>query len=210
MSEIDRYEHFLWNCPEVNVTRHDWRLFNIGSGNELVLSGDMPFIACASVDTDLCHHMMSLGPNELNKPPFHSSAAFARVEPKSYTSGLYIKGCPGHVDIILGHIKCLWLLHDCDFQLGTWLFSSSRHPFYRAHTNIGWACENFCRVCTFLEPHALWTCTPKCLMLSPILQTHERSWWGMASPLWVFLEKVDTVKGVPAWCLIQYKDVFPG
>ena len=36
------FDHFLRNCPGVNVTRHDWWLVNIGSGNGLVPFGNEP------------------------------------------------------------------------------------------------------------------------------------------------------------------------
>ena len=59
--------------------------------------------------------------------------------------------------------KFLWLRA----RLGNWFsvwactyFPSSIHKLYRACTNSGWACENFCRACKFSEPHAQWACKP--------------------------------------------------
>ena len=60
----DRYhEHFLLNCPQVNVTiPHCW-LVNIGSSNSFVSSGNKPLPE--RMLTDLCCHMMSRGHNQL-------------------------------------------------------------------------------------------------------------------------------------------------
>ena len=39
----DKYlEYFLWNFHLMNATRHHWWLFNIGSGNGLMLSSNTP------------------------------------------------------------------------------------------------------------------------------------------------------------------------
>ena len=41
----DRYlEHFLWNYPDINVTRPHWWVVAIGSGKGLVPSGNWPFL----------------------------------------------------------------------------------------------------------------------------------------------------------------------
>ena len=64
-THIKKYhEHFLWECPQVNVTRPHWWLVNIGSGNGLVLSGTKPLLGpmCAHV---LWWHMASLGHKDL-------------------------------------------------------------------------------------------------------------------------------------------------
>ena len=48
----------LWNCSEVNATEHlDDMIIDISSGNCV--------ITWASIDPDLCHHITSLGHNEL-------------------------------------------------------------------------------------------------------------------------------------------------
>ena len=35
-------EHFVWNCPQLNLTRHRWWSRNIGSSNSLVQSDNKP------------------------------------------------------------------------------------------------------------------------------------------------------------------------
>ena len=52
-----------WNCPPMNVTGHYWWWVNIGSGNGAIRQ---QAITWASVDPDLCPHMVSLSHNELN------------------------------------------------------------------------------------------------------------------------------------------------
>ena len=49
--------YLFWNCPPMNVTVPYWWWVDISSGNGLLPS--------ANVDPDLCHHMASLGHNEL-------------------------------------------------------------------------------------------------------------------------------------------------
>ena len=48
-----------------NIIYLFWWLVNIGSGNGLGPSGNKLFFIWASVNPDLCHHMVSLDHNEL-------------------------------------------------------------------------------------------------------------------------------------------------
>ena len=52
-------EHFLSNLPQVNATRPQWWLVNIGSGKGFRQQA----ITWTTVDPDLCHHMASLDHN---------------------------------------------------------------------------------------------------------------------------------------------------
>ena len=58
------HEHFICNWSEVCVTRPHWLSINTGSGP----SGNNPEqFTWANIDTDFCHHMASLGPNEFKQ-----------------------------------------------------------------------------------------------------------------------------------------------
>ena len=75
-----RLRHFLWNCPNMNVTGLRWWPVNIGSGNGLLPSGNEPLPE--TMLTQICRHMASLGHNELREVEFRSvqdiCAFFAR------------------------------------------------------------------------------------------------------------------------------------
>ena len=76
-------------------------------------------------------------------------------------AGLDVKACPGHVDLAPGHIKFCGYVPDRSSDISVWActnFSSSIHKLLRACTNIGWAHENFCRACKFVEPRARLAC----------------------------------------------------
>ena len=55
--------YFLCNCFQVNAATTHWSLVNIGSGNDLVPSGNncQQAITWVNVDLDPCRHMMSQG-----------------------------------------------------------------------------------------------------------------------------------------------------
>ena len=75
--------------------------------------------------------------------------------------GLDIKACPGHVNVVPGHINFCGYVPDLASDFPAWActyFPSSIHKLYEASTNIGWAHGNFCWACTFLEPRARWAC----------------------------------------------------
>ena len=76
-------------------------------------------------------------------------------------TGLDIKACPGHVDLVPGHINFCDYVPDWASDFSVWActyFPSTVHKLYRACTNIGWAHENFCRARKFLKPRARRAC----------------------------------------------------
>ena len=60
----DRYQHFPWNCLQLNTAGHCQWYVNIAAGNGLLPSGQQA-ITRANVDSDLCHQITSLGHNEI-------------------------------------------------------------------------------------------------------------------------------------------------
>ena len=81
----------------------------------------------------LCH-MASLGPNEL------------RLAHTSRACRFCFKAC-----------KLLWLCAWLAVSVPAY-FPSSIHQLYKACTDIGRICGNFCRAWKFLEPCARWSC----------------------------------------------------
>ena len=78
-------------------------------------------------------------------------------------STLKLPASPEHVDLVPGHINFRGYVPDwaSDFSVRACTnFLSSILKLYMACTNIGWACENFCRASQLLEPLAPWACKP--------------------------------------------------
>ena len=74
-----------------------------------------------------------------------------------------MSACPGHADLVPGHINFCGYMSDWASDFSVWsctYFPSSLHKFYRACTNIGWACENFCKAHKFKKKCAQWACKP--------------------------------------------------
>ena len=59
-------EYLFWNCIQMNGPY--WWWVNVGSGNGLVPTGNKPL-----PNPDLCHHMVSLGHNELRAFEYKTS-----------------------------------------------------------------------------------------------------------------------------------------
>ena len=69
------------------------------------------------------------------------------VQDCSNSTGVNIKACPGHVDLVPGHLNFCGYVPDWASDFSAWActyFFSSIYKLYRACTNIGWACQNFC------------------------------------------------------------------
>ena len=76
-SRIDISRHFLWNCCQVNATRHQCWLVNIGSGNDLMLSDNMP-IRYTWCWPDIYQHMMSLAVFKIRSETFRTERQFCQ------------------------------------------------------------------------------------------------------------------------------------
>ena len=71
-------KHFPQNCSQVNAKICDWLGVNTGSDNGLVSSENKPLPE--SMLTQLCPHIMPLGPNQLNSQQrIHQSASWHRA-----------------------------------------------------------------------------------------------------------------------------------